>query len=71
MFELTIYEYEDTEVLGHFTTMTDALVALGLYAIDHGDAVGLHPHIFRIGSSADEPDPAAASFKAALIRAQQ
>lgn len=44
MFELTIHEYEDTQVLGTFETREQALLALGEYVLEHGDEV-LHPHI--------------------------
>ena len=48
MFELTIGEYEDTQVLGTFETRDAALIALGQYVIDH-DGIGyVYPHITEV-----------------------
>jgi hypothetical protein len=50
MFQLTIGEYEDTQVLGQFGTENEALIALGRYVMAHGREVGaLYPNITPIG----------------------
>ena len=50
MYELTIGEYEDTQVLGMFETRDEALITLGQYVMAHGREIGaLYPAITPIG----------------------
>mgnify|MGYP000579506418 CR=1 FL=1 len=48
MFELTIYEYEDTQVIGTYETRDAALIALGQWFLDHGDAQLVYPRITEV-----------------------
>jgi hypothetical protein len=48
MFELTIGEYEDMQVLGTFQTRQLALQALGQYVLDHPFDGSLHPHVIEL-----------------------
>lgn len=48
MFELTVGEYGDEKHIGEYETRDQALIALGQYALEHGDAQFLCPHINEI-----------------------
>lgn len=48
MFEVTIGEYENHEVLGTFATRDEALRFLGQYALDHGDVVAPHYGMWEV-----------------------
>ena len=48
MFELSIHEYEDREVLGTYKTRKKALIALGEYVLEHPHAQFLYPAITEL-----------------------
>lgn len=48
MFELTIYKYDDEQVLGRFETREAAVLALGEWFLEHGEAILVHPRVREV-----------------------